>query len=211
MTDNFKFSWGDDLEFKKLTLTCLDTQIEFDLISDDEEKMKEKIGGVVLLTGTDFKVFLHDIIPGKNDYRDVDDIKSNIKDLFKKVVPNDVTTQNLFQHANDYYLKKYKVQGDNEAKKFKNLTKLRHSLRKYLVMAHIQIVISTEVTCKYNTRKNILEKDKDDRIALLKALLKDSTNLLLNIDAVPLYNTKLVKEESDDYNLQPPSSIFTSK
>lgn len=212
MISNYKFTWGKDTEFKTLTLTCFNTPIEFDLLDngDDGKKIKETIENVVLyeIDGRN-TLSIRDAYEKKFDVTPLTDeiankIKSNIKELFGIVVPNKDDTDNndIFRKANNYYLSKYNKLNDNEAQKFRNLTKLRHFLRKYLVMAHISVVITKAVECKYNTRKGNLEVEKNNEINLLKALLKDSTKLLLNIDAIPVpTNPDLSRASSEDGDL----------
>lgn len=224
MSITYSFSWEKSVDesqryellklnyFGKesLNINLLDSSLEI------VENLKKKCGEIKLHSGKDIKLdaFIstnYDInaLNAKLNNNEIEEIKLNIKQLYKLIeVSVESDSKDTFKIATNYYLDNYLNKDTNkgEAQKYKTLALFRHSLRKYLVLSSISIVIYENLVCEY---KGVEEGDKKKQIDLLRGLLYDSTKLLLNIDAVPSFETsKLVSEKSDDdlnFTLNPPT------
>ena len=197
MSLTYEFSWINvpTMSYDKLNLmisnaanvaNATNTVINLNEISPEKDDI-QKICGQIPLQKQENGLTLSDIFQRKFDIvtlTDEDKIKSNITQLYEKVTDKFNTSN--FTTANKYYLDELLKTTNTEGEKLKyiNLAKFRHSVRKYLVVAYINIVISKATQCK-NNAKITNANNKQDEINLLKGLLYDTTKLLLNIDAIP--------------------------
>lgn len=206
MSIEYKFTWIDNTnvegnKFENLELKCNDISIKIYLnenLTGFPDYFTEKCKNIRLYANEN--ITLGNLILSKYDVStlktawknvEIEDMKSNITQLYK------IVASDIFNEANEYYLVNIN-DNDNEANKFKNLALFRHSLRKYLVMAYISIVISERITCKYDG----VSGNKQKHIKSLKELLYESTKLLLNIDAVPINTYRNWTDDEEDDGLK---------
>lgn len=153
----------------------------------------EDINSIVLLKGNQRELSLREIVQANyNCYKVMQKDTSNliwsniavIKDTIKLTIA-EVSKEDNFTAAIESLIAK--VESDETAGlKFKSLLYARHYLRKRLIKSYIGFVVAETTQCAYaKDRPNAGDaKALDETILKLKALLLDTTHILLNMDSV---------------------------
>lgn len=110
----------------------------------------------------------------KNDSSKLDTLKKSFRGLARAMQNDEVFSERI-----DECLGKFNENRELYSKVFKNIVYVRHFLRRCAIIAFIALKIHIE-SKELSTLSNKLEQ-----LQHLRTLLKDSTNILLNLDVVP--------------------------
>lgn len=107
-------------------------------------------------------------------------LKANAKALYE-LTRNDVN----FADANAFYLNDASNNVASRSK-FLALIGLRYALMKIAILLYISFTVAENPLCDANKNVKDTEAKKQEELNTLTQLLKDTTNLLVNIDAIPV-------------------------
>lgn len=107
-------------------------------------------------------------------------LKANAKALYE-LSRNDAS----FADANAFYLNDASSSETSRAK-FLALIGVRYALMKVSILLYISFTVAENPLCNVNKNVKDTEAKKQEELNTLTQLLKDTTNLLVNIDAIPV-------------------------
>lgn len=107
-------------------------------------------------------------------------LKTNAKSLYKLSINN-----NYFDAATNFFITDT-TNSDANKSKFLALIGVRYSLMKIAILLYISFTVAENPLCDDNKNVRDTEAKKQKELDNLVQLLKDTTNLLVNIDAIPV-------------------------
>ena len=112
-------------------------------------------------------------------------LKTNAKSLYKLSMVSETPDETYFDAATKFFINDTTNSEANKSK-FLALIGVRYSLMKISILLYISFTVAENPLCAANTNLRGTEAKKQEELNNLVQLLKDTTNLLVNIDAIPV-------------------------
>lgn len=211
MALNYDIDWSkstDDLSFDKLEIKCNDVSIApvtIDLTTVDGDIIivaaatPNLLLDISLLSVGGLKIKIKDIYDERYNSAKLFDDKwvsyindgtITAEDLFvalkgnAKALYNLSRNETLFANANTAFLDD--TNNSMNRSKFLALIGVRYALMKVAILLYISFTIAQNPLCDVSKSVKDTEVKKQEELNTLVQLLKDTTNLLVNIDAIPV-------------------------